>query len=146
MDKKYIGIIVLVLIVAGGSFYGGMAYANGQRATARAGFTAGAGGRFAGGAGGTRTGGGATIGSIIAKDSTSITVKSASGSTTIVLLGTTTQVMKTAAGSLDDLSVGTNVLVTGTANSDGSVSATTVSIRPAPTTPPAQTTSGTPAQ
>lgn len=72
-----------------------------------------------------------TAGEILSNDGTSITIKMADGSTKIVLVSPSTQVMKMAAGSLSDLSTGTNVSVVGSANSDGSVTATSVQIRPA---------------
>ncbi len=123
----------IVLILIGASFYGGMLYG---KANAPRGYN----GQFA--AGGIRMGGrggagGVTAGSIIAKDATSITVKMQDGSTKIVLTSGTTKVMKSTSGTLDDLSVGTNVVVTGSVNSDQSVTATSVQIRPVPTTPPA---------
>lgn len=139
MEKKNAGkagiAIAVALILIGASFYGGMAYAKTQ--TPARGFGA-ANARFTtgqAGAGGatfsTRGIGGFTAGEIISKDATSITLKMPDGSTKIVLVGDSTKVMKSADGSLDDLTVGTNVTVTGTPNSDKSVTAASVQIRPA---------------
>jgi hypothetical protein len=142
MNKKFIwgivGIIVLVVV-----FYGGMVYGKGQT-PANTTPTA-----FSGGARGTRGAGafsGATIGQIISKDATSITVQLmtvGAGSTTpvgskIVFLDSNTKITKQTSGTMSDLAVGTNVSVTGTANTDGSISAQAVQIRPAPTAIPTQ--------
>ncbi|MDE2079471.1 MAG: hypothetical protein KGI73_03730 [Patescibacteria group bacterium] len=147
MQKKHITwVVVIALIVAGVSFYAGMAY--GQNAAAAARSAAFANGQFpGGGAAGTRTfrmggAGGATAGTIIAKDANSITVKLSDGSTKIALVGPSTTVMKTVAGATSDLSVGTTVIVAGSANPDGSMTATNVQIRP---TNPTTTGTGTPA-
>jgi len=134
MNKQMvIGVLVALTVVGGGAFYGGMTFANSQM-PARGQFGTGqliGNGQFPGG--GVRGGmnGGVTAGEIIAKDSTSITIKMQDGSTKIVLVGESTQVTKTTAGSLGDLSNGTNVIVTGSANSDGSLTAQSVQIRPA---------------
>ncbi len=93
--------------------------------------------QFAGGTGargGTfRTGanGGFTTGEILTKDANGITIKMQDGSTKIVLVGTSAQIMKQTTGTLSDLIVGQNVMVTGSSNSDGSITAQTVSLRPA---------------
>ncbi|MDP2665719.1 MAG: hypothetical protein Q8P23_03765 [bacterium] len=131
MNTKILGGIVTALVIAGGSFYGGMAYAK-STTPSRGQFTAN--GQFAGAAGANRTGmrtGGFTAGQILSKDATGITIKMQDGSTKIILIGSSTQIMKTTDGSQDDLSTGTEVTVTGSANSDGSITAQSVQIRPA---------------
>ena len=80
-------------------------------------------------------GGGFMAGEILSKDESSITIKMQDGSTKIVLVGSSTQIMKSTTGSSDDLMNGTNVTVTGIANSDGSVTAESVQIRPAGSMP-----------
>ena len=145
--NQIIGVVVALLIVGGGAFYGGMTYAKSQTPARGAGFAGGTFTRGTGtGAAGARTGaagGVLTTGQIISQSSGSVTVKMADGSTKIVLVGSSTQIMKQASGSLSDLSVGTNVVVTGSANSDGSMTAQSVQIRPAGAAPiggaPAQT-------
>lgn len=49
----------------------------------------------------------------------------------IVFYGSKTEVGKTVTGSADDLTVGQNVMAIGSQNTDGSVSATSIQIRPA---------------
>ena len=106
-----------------------------------------------GGTRGTRVGGGFVGGQIIAKDATSITVQLKalggqngpnSGATQtqgqgskIVFYTNGTNVMKTTDGTANDLIVGKDITVTGTANPDGSVNAQSIQIRP---TTPAQPT------
>ena len=81
-----------------------------------------------------RTGGGGNFisGSIISEDSTSITLQLAgnAGSKIIFYSGYNSN-WKMASGTASDLSTGTNVSVTGTTNSDGSVTAQSIQIRPA---------------
>jgi hypothetical protein len=122
------GIIVLVAVFYGGMTYGGnnvrasmISRGQGLGAGAR---TRGIGGNAFGAAGGF------TAGSIISKDDKSITVSLISGGSKIIFLDTNTKISKSATGSLTDLAVGTQVSVMGAANSDGSINATTVQIRP----------------
>jgi hypothetical protein len=124
------------IALLGASFWGGMSYAK-SASPMRGGFSqfgqGAMGGQFAGRAGSSARGaaGGIIAGQIIAKDANSITVKMADGSTKIVLVSGSTAVSKQAQGSQDDLTAGTQVAVTGAANSDGSLTASMVQIRPA---------------
>jgi hypothetical protein len=135
-DKKMlIKIIVAVVIVAGLGFYGGMRYGQGtvsktssnQRSQLAGGFAAmGRNGNRAAGQNGGFAGG-----QIIAKDATSITVKLQDGSSKIVFVSGSSQIMKSVQGTSSDLTVGENVTVVGTTNSDGSITANSVQVRPA---------------
>jgi pectate lyase len=135
-NKKNVNNLVILVVVALISFYGGTLYSKSQT-PARGQFPNinSVTGQFPG-MGGTRgatgaRGGGVTAGDIIAKDATSITVKAQDGSTKIVLVSGSTQVAKSTTGTEADLTIGTNVTVIGSANADGSVTAQSVQIRPA---------------
>lgn len=134
--KKYLVHIVwavVVIVALGGGYYWGRA----SGASARGNFAAGAGaygsstrrGGFAGGAGGA--GGGFVSGQIMEMDSSSITLQLPSGSSEIVFYSSSTPVTEPTIVSVSKLSVGTNVMVGGTSNSDGSLTAQTIQVRPA---------------
>jgi hypothetical protein len=131
--KKNIAYGVVIAVVALGiGFYGGTAYAA-SKTPARGAFAAGAAGGFAGSAarGGMRPGGaGVASGTVLSEDASSITVKLANGSDEIILTSPSTTVAKSTAGSLSDVVVGSSVLVTGTPNSDGSLTASSIQLRP----------------
>jgi len=145
--KKFIVPIVVAIVFAGAGFYGGIKYDQSQSSTQRQQRAqqfgnGGANGNNAfrlngSGGGAGRNGGGFTSGQIIAKDATSITVKTQDGSSKIVFYSNTTSVGKAVNGTPSDLTVGENVTITGTANSDGSVTAQSVQIRPAMPSPTA---------
>jgi len=127
MSKKIIwGIVGVVVLV--GVFFGGMTYGKSEAASK----ASVAGAAFAGartrGAGGSF--GGATIGQIISKDNTSITVKTTDGSSKIVYFSDSTQIGKSVSGASSDLNTGEQVMVTGTTGSDGSTTAQSIQIRP----------------
>jgi len=137
------GLVILFLVMA---FFAGATYGVKQlralQATTGATNTAYGGARMRGTGG---LAGGFTTGQIIAKDATSITVQLISGGPSgtpsgskIVFLDINTKVTKQVSGTLADLAVGTDVSVTGTPNTDGSISATAVQIRPANTVRPTQ--------
>jgi len=74
--------------------------------------------------------GGVVIGSILSMDDKSVTVKLSDGSSKIVLFSDSTTYTNTVDAAKSDLKVGENVAVSGTSNSDGSVTATSVQINP----------------
>lgn len=129
--NKNLVIGILVAVVAGGAgFFGGVAFRNNQLAQTRMSF---AGGNFQRGVAGRmgmgRGMGGAVVGSIISSDDKSITVKLMDGSTKIVLLTDSTIYSNTVAAVKSDVKVGGNVAIFGATNSDGSVTATSVSVK-----------------
>ncbi len=129
--KKHIVITIVVAVVVGvGAFFGGMAVGrSSSAANLRGQFAA-----FRNGTstGFTRNGGqgaGLLTGSVIAKDAQSITIQDRTGSSHIVFYATSTQVSKPTPVTIGDLNVGDNVTVTGTSNSDGSLTAQTIDVR-----------------
>ncbi len=128
MNKKNIGIIIIVgIVVAGLGFYSGMKYAANKVQNSIA-------GQFRNGQGtsrpnmGMRGMMGGTFGQIISKDDKSITVKLADGGSRIVFLSQNTAITKNISGTENELTVGEQILVGGQTNQDGSVDAQFVQI------------------
>ena len=124
IKKSVNSIIAIAVILVIGAYYLGVQHGkSASKAQFASGFT-----------GGTRGGGarGAGIinGSVVSKDATSMTIQGRDGSSKIVLYSESTQIMKTAAGTSTDVAVGSQVMVAGKTNSDGSITAQTVSLRP----------------
>lgn len=133
--SKHLGVLIVALLVVGGcAFYGGVAYAKHSVSAARQAAFGGAGGQnrgtFAGGGAG-RNMGGLTTGEILSKDDKSLTIKLRDGGSKVVFYSDSTKVGKSVTGTSADLVSGQQVTVIGTANSDGTLTAQTVDIRPA---------------
>jgi outer membrane lipoprotein-sorting protein len=86
---------------------------------------------------GRTSGGGLVAGKIVSVDPTSISVAlpnststSATTGSTVVLYSSGTSILKSVIGSAADLTVGESVTISGATNSDGSVSANSIQIRP----------------
>jgi hypothetical protein len=147
--NKTIAIVIIALVAGVGGFYGGTVYEKksltSQGLIRNASGVRGQGGNFSGGQNGQGTpggqgrnvggqnrnaGGGFATGQIISKDDKSITIKMQDGGSKIVYFSDTTTVGKTASGSASDLNSGQQVVANGTANSDGSLAAQNIQIRP----------------
>ena len=133
--------IVCAIVLSGGGFWGGISYQKGKATSTVAGIQGGT--PPSGTSGNTRgmppgggtpptggPGGGGNSGEIISTDDSSITIKTENGSTVIVLLSDSTTISKNIDGSKSDLTVGTKVMVSGTTNTDKSISSKSVMIQP----------------
>lgn len=127
--ENIIKIVVAILFVSGLSFYAGTKYPSGQNG---AGVQTRSGQFNAGGAGNRaqRADTGFIGGEVISKDAQSITVKLREGGSNIVFLNASTTIIKSSSGAMSDVDIGTQVMVTGGKNPDGSVSAQSIQIRP----------------
>lgn len=138
MNKIIIPVVVAAVVFGAAGFFGGMQF---QKSQAQNGFRNFAAGNFSGQAGqagnlARRNGqnaaqAGLANGDIIAKDDKSITIKLRDGGSKIVFYSEVSQFAKQTSGTADDLAVGTPVVVQGSANSDGSITAQSISIRSA---------------
>ena len=129
--KKLIPIIAAFIIIAAGTFYGGMRFQE-YRTKSQFGKMAGAQGRpgFGQRSGAPNVRGESiTDGEIISKDDKSITVKTKDGSTKIIYFTDSTTISKQTNGSSSDLLDGIQVMVSGNKNSDGSIAASSIQIR-----------------
>ena len=141
-------IIILVVVVGGGAFFGGMKYAQSKQlkngnfgnlsATERQQRFQQMGGNDAAPTGNKQGGANSTSGEIISQDDKSITVKLNDGGSKIIFYSDATQVMKFAEGAVTDLKIGENVMVNGSSNSDGSITAKSIQLRPAAPQPQTQ--------
>ena len=140
--QKFIPVIAVALVAATGGFFGGMKYTQSKTPVGRGA------GAFAnltpeerqarvqqfGGAGGIRQGSGAnggfTTGEVIARDDKSITVKLANGGSKIIFISDATKVTKSADGILADIVTGKEISAAGSPNQDGSMTATSIQLRP----------------
>jgi len=142
--KKYTLTIVVAVVVAAAAFYGGMQYGKSsfslQNLSAAArqqllqsfrGSGAAGQGQFQGQGQRVQAGqnGGLLTGDVVSKDNQSITIKTRDGSTHIVFYGSGTSVIKPFPASIGDVAVSSSVMVAGTTNSDGSITAESIQLR-----------------
>lgn len=135
--KNYLIIGIIVIVVGAGAFFGGYKFGQGQSASktnlpGQRQFGQGqmGQGNRAGGINGARPGGGMVNGVVISKDDKSITVKSNDGGSKLVFISDSTSVGKFVTGVKTDLEAGKSVLINGSSNPDGSITAQSIQIRP----------------
>lgn len=143
MNNKLITMVIAVaVVVGGGAFYGGMKYAQSKISSGGRGNFANLSSeerqqrlqQFGANGGGVRSrqsGGGFTAGEIISKDDKSVTIKLRDGGSKIIFFSGATEITKSVGGVSGDLTIGKNITVSGTANSDGSVTAGMIQLRSA---------------
>ena len=130
-NKKIVGLVILVVVIAFASFFVGYKCASSKKPS----FSQSTFGQH--GMNGNNPGmkgnggfGGLTVGEILSKDAQSITLKLRDGGSRIIFFTDKVVVQKMTDGSVADLVVGKQISVTGTTNPDGSINAQSVQIRP----------------
>jgi len=126
-----IGLVIAIAVIAGGSFYGGMIYGQKKITSGFAQRMGNIGGRNGVPTNINRQGGAMISGDIAAKDDKSITISIRSGGSKIIFFSDKTEIGKFVNGIVADLEIGKTVAITGTTNSDGSVIAQSIQLRPA---------------
>jgi hypothetical protein len=129
--KKLLIIIIALVVIGGGAFYGGMKYGQNKISSQRASFqnlSPEQRQQFAQRAG--RAGANFLSGEVISKDDKSLTLKLPDGSTKIVFFSGSTQISKTTEGTIDDIEIGKQIMVSGDRNSDGSYTAKIIQLSP----------------
>ena len=121
-----------VLVVAGVAFFGGIKYQETKQPTMGQFGTRGGANRGAGGQGNqvNRAGFRPVTGTILSVDKGTMTVKLEDGSSKIVALPDSAAIDKSAPAAKSDLTVGTRVLVMGSTNTDGTLTAQTIQLNP----------------
>lgn len=129
MKKIIPFLIILIMAAAGAAFLGGVKYGQNKIKSSRLGLQSMGGGLRGGRQGGPSTGG-FINGEILSKDEKSLTVKLRDGGSKIIFFSTSTEVGKFVQGTAADLVAGKSVMAAGKANSDGSITAQSIQIRP----------------
>lgn len=166
-DSLNLMTLILVVVVGGAAFFGGVKYQENKSSQAMMGqfatnpFDGRSQLRNMGQTGGNtksnttaqtgvgerRMGNGQIMGEITSVDANSITIKGNDGNSRIILLSDKTMISKASAGQISDLKVGEKVSAFGTPNTDGSISGANIQLNPTMTgNSPSGTPSGTPIQ
>jgi hypothetical protein len=136
-----VGVVVFVILVGAGGFWGGMTYQTNQDSQAQARFFEQRGqppsdGQMPAGmqsrsgdqmTGGFFRGGGGTIGEVKSIDGNTLTLSTPQDVTT-VNLSDSTKIVKSVEGTNDDLQPGVRVMVTGETDVNGNITATQITI------------------
>ncbi len=122
--------IAFVLALVGGYSFGKSTVANARSGSFASGvFSSSTRGRFSGAGG---NGGGFASGQIAAIDGQSLTLQLANGNSEVVFYSSSTLVTEPTNVSISALKSGVNVMIGGTTNSDGSLTAQSIQVRKSP--------------
>jgi hypothetical protein len=134
--KQWLVVIITSLVIAGA--FTGIGYKIGSKKSGFGPMNGQLQGRtMMGGPGRSSTGmrgNGNVAGTVLSQDAASLTLTLPQGGSRTVLITPTTTVLKTAPGIMGDIQKDSFLMVSGTSNADGSISASTLSIRPKPET------------
>ena len=135
-NKKIVLMVAGALVIAGLSFWGGVKYGQSKSTSTQLSSRMGSFSQNGMGQNIGRTNirgginGGMVSGEILSMDTKSVTIKLNDGGSKIVFFSPSTKIEKTIDGVAGDLIVGKQVSVVGPANSDGSVNALSIQMRP----------------
>lgn len=140
--KKIIPFVAIIIVIAGGAFYGGMKYGESKVSPSnfsRQGlqdlseedrqqlFQGNIGESLRGGTA-REAGAGFLNGEVIDKDEQSLTLRTMDGSSKIIFFSGSTEISKTAEGLVSDIEIGKQITISGEQNSDGSYTAKTIQL------------------
>lgn len=131
-DKKIWLSVALLVIVGAGCFYAGTLVSKGKGKTT-GGIPNGKMGGLNGNVSSTkgmRNNASFINGELLSKEDQKLTIKLQNGGSKIVLFANNTEVVKSTSGTLEDLITGSNLMITGTTNDDGSLTAKSIQLRP----------------
>ena len=133
MKKQIVIFVVILLVSMAGSFFLGAAYSNSKTKNSFPGSIQsgmlGSGYGFNRGSTNGKNGINIANGEVLSKDDSSITLKDRNGGSKIILFSSSTTILKSTEGVIDDVKTGDSITVTGKTNSDGSVTAESIQIR-----------------
>jgi len=132
-NKKIVLSISVCLIIGLLSFWGGTVFSNSKKpvnqfANRQGDFSQNSGGKINQGVRGGM-GGELISGEVLSIDTESITLKLRDGGSKIIFFSPTTKIEKTTEGIASDVVIGKTIMINGTSNSDGSVSAALIQFK-----------------
>lgn len=141
VNKTLVISVLLIVLALGGGFFAGVTYEKGKTVARNGLYAFGQNGQMMRGRFGGQNGQAfrPVRGQVLSIGQNTMTVKLANGNSEIVVFGQSTQFVKSQVASSSDVTTEDNVVVIGTQNSDGSITAQNVQIIPGSLVTPAPT-------